>query len=793
MKGHATSAATLLRSVLARNRFGSTSLPQSQARLQSGMDESPLLAFVEQHAGECIVVVAFLAVSMTLFVMGAGIPYVMDNNETFSSLNHAHNLWNFDFFRSYGLADEAASPDAAAHPVVHSHQGNFPRLFAFLIYVLGARSAESQILVTTLTIGVASVLMAYTFFRRLAGELFATVTLLVFVTDYLMFAQWQVNTYRVWHGFFLFGTLLCVHGYAEWRRRNWLLATFLLYVGLFYWELVFAVFTALTAGFYSIWVYRHRWSAIVTSGLVQAAGALCGLAIIITQLAFYLGWDGFVEDLTLTLTARNYAPDDQNFLQILRDFYESRNIAFFYNVQSAENFLGPISFLRSLFSNVVQVQSPVVSLLALTLAAAVLLADSQLPGPQDIRCVYTAPRLASIGCLTLGIFMLLLSLNGDGLAVLGASWSGLQGRFTEVLFWGGPVLGVIAVALAVLLFRGAERFSAFAPPRLGRSIRAAFFLGLLGIYVADQGLFFNRLEAPLWLDYLTPVSSWTATALVLATAALGGFIILIGRRTMLGRWHFVPGAIAPFVICGALAYATVYQLSAGYLHTGYLYRLCPLPVFVYDVMLALGVFSALAIALTLVDQPLWQSRPALPRLATAALAAVLGCTLVVLWGSVQLRYMSLVPPNQFSFVEELGSDSIRGRGILSNTYATPFGVAAGGWAYLRSPNGKGGSVPSDAKVAADNPYIWLADRSTNTKYLRPDYYVCFFQLATTGTLRDAIVDENADRCSQLDIVRRAIYGPTKGFDPEPEIIARDRASDRWAILRLKWAEISPNP
>ncbi len=129
-------------------------------------DRNALVAIITQHAGALIVVVAFIVVSMTLYVMGDGLPYVTDNNETFSSLNHAHNLWTFDFFRSFGLADEAASPDPAAHPVVHSHQGNFPRLFAFLIYVLGARSAESQILVTTLTIGVASVLMAYSFFRR---------------------------------------------------------------------------------------------------------------------------------------------------------------------------------------------------------------------------------------------------------------------------------------------------------------------------------------------------------------------------------------------------------------------------------------------------------------------------------------------------------------------------------------------------------------------------------------------------------------------------------------------------
>ncbi len=164
MKGQEASAGTLLRSVEARNRFGTTWLSQSIARWMSVLDRHALIAFAARHAGALVVVAAFIAVSTALFVMGDGIPYVMDNNETFSSLNHALQPVEFDFFKSYGLADEAASPYPAAHPVVHSHQGNFPRLFAFLIYVLGARSAESQILVTTLTIGVASVLMAYAFF-----------------------------------------------------------------------------------------------------------------------------------------------------------------------------------------------------------------------------------------------------------------------------------------------------------------------------------------------------------------------------------------------------------------------------------------------------------------------------------------------------------------------------------------------------------------------------------------------------------------------------------------------------
>src|SRR3974390_2959737 len=85
-----------------------------------------------------IVLFLYVIYYVVLITWGHGVPYVMDNNETYSALLHAHNLWNFDFFRSFGLADDVASPLRAAHPVIHTHQGDFPRLFAFMLYVFGA-------------------------------------------------------------------------------------------------------------------------------------------------------------------------------------------------------------------------------------------------------------------------------------------------------------------------------------------------------------------------------------------------------------------------------------------------------------------------------------------------------------------------------------------------------------------------------------------------------------------------------------------------------------------------------
>jgi len=314
--------------------------------------------------GVAIILITYLVWYSFLIVRGHGIPYVMDNNESFSSLNHAYNLWNFDFFRSYGVTDEAVSPDPAAHPVGHTHQGNFPRLFAFVLYALGARSIESQIWITTMTIGIASVLMSYCFFRRLAGALFATIAVLLLITDYLMFAQWQVNTYRVWHGFLLFAALLTVRGFSEWPRRWWVIATVLTYAALFYGELVFAAFVTFTVAFYTVWTYRRAPGSVVLVGIAQGAGAALGLATVILQLVLYLGWQDFLTDLRLTLTARNFAPDDTEFITTLRNFYQTRNIAFFYNIQSSDQFAGLVTSLRFFSQYVLQTSTPFLSLLS---------------------------------------------------------------------------------------------------------------------------------------------------------------------------------------------------------------------------------------------------------------------------------------------------------------------------------------------------------------------------------------------------------------------------------------------
>ena len=105
------------------------------------------------RAGLVAVGGVYVLVFGTLLVQTDFLPYVFDNNETFSAWFHAYNLLNFDFGKSFGLTDEAFSFGAAAHPYVYTHGLNFPRFASVLMHLLGAKTPESQVLFSTATIG----------------------------------------------------------------------------------------------------------------------------------------------------------------------------------------------------------------------------------------------------------------------------------------------------------------------------------------------------------------------------------------------------------------------------------------------------------------------------------------------------------------------------------------------------------------------------------------------------------------------------------------------------------------
>lgn len=319
------------------------------------------------------IVVVYVGLYGAMLVYTDGLPYVMDNNESFSSLWHAANLYHFGPGQSYGLADESFSPHASAHPYVHTHQGNFPRLFAFLIYVLGARTIESQIAITTFTVGLAAIGLVWLFFARVATPVFAALVCAVFMTDYVLFAQWHVVTYRVWHCFLLFFALYCTDRATEPDGKRWLLGIGAAYWSLFYSELVFAAFAGAFCALYALYRCGNNLRRAALIILAQAGGGSLALLLVVFQAVSYLGLEDFRRDIYLTFLARNDLSRVPELMEQAARFFESRRAIFWYNFQERAPFAGVLPFLRSFTSFDWRTHTPLLAIVIWTLGAGWLL------------------------------------------------------------------------------------------------------------------------------------------------------------------------------------------------------------------------------------------------------------------------------------------------------------------------------------------------------------------------------------------------------------------------------------
>src|SRR6266540_310705 len=326
----------------------------------------------EQNVFRALTFILFCSVVFVLLFYCDFLPYGTDNNETFSSILHAKNMYLHGAGSTYGLTSETTSPIDAVQ-FVYTHQGNFPRFYALLLYAVGARSAEAQILITTLTIGSASIFFAHVYMERRVNALFAFIFCSVLITDYIMGLQWFVNTWRVWHFFFFFSTLLLAHAFADSvsSTPRTVVNCGLLVINfgcLFYFELIFAMFVAIFFALYLAFVLRRQPRKLMLGLAVSGIGSVLAICLLLTQIG-YLGWQGFLSDLSYTFFSRNAAPTDVGtFRERVLGFMREHNIVFWDNFTSADAGLKkPGEMLRLFFRYNMITQTPVLVLLSLLL------------------------------------------------------------------------------------------------------------------------------------------------------------------------------------------------------------------------------------------------------------------------------------------------------------------------------------------------------------------------------------------------------------------------------------------
>lgn len=544
-----------------------------------------------------LLIMAYMLVFGVFLVKTDFLPYVMDNNESFSSLWHAYNLYHFDIAKSAGLADEAFAYHEAAHAYAHTHQGNFPRLFAFLIFSLGARSIESQIAVTTFTVGIAAILMGFHFFSRIANPVFALTCCFLLITDYLLVAQWQVVTYRVWHEFFIFSSMLCVHRMIE-GRRFWPVLSIINFACLFYYELIFVAFVSLSSAFYAAYLCRGNKLRLLGFWMTQAVGGIAALAILALQLYFYLGWEDLKTDAFLTFLARNHYQDGAVLLQHMRDFYESRNIVFWYNLEDGSRYRSIGYFFASLLYSELQIHTPLLATLSLIglltllcvrafnsetkeksgldgvenrgkfLANAYeLISSNQIRGAIYLSGLHFAHKYfrGDFGDLQALLLRLMLVVLIAGILVSEFRIRILHAPRQNVL---RKVAVVTALIMLVLLFPSIYRHVSSVPILLDQY--SPFFFGYLLIY----GFFFAWV--PGWTSKFTEAMSMRTgfnnlalervSAALLFLSFLLLYMILFGKKLLLGveeRWTywFQPASLSYLALALIAALVSVYLLK----------------------------------------------------------------------------------------------------------------------------------------------------------------------------------------------------------------------------------------
>src|SRR5262245_4918446 len=392
------------------------------------------------------VLVCYCAVFGGILVYSDFLPYTFDNNESFSAFWHARNMYEYGIANSSGLADESYSSAAAAHPYVYTHAGASPRLFAYLLYVLGARTVELQIAVTVFTVGLLSFWFAYRFLAEISTRLYATIACLLLMTDYIMFTQWHIGIWHVWKMFLLFGGLYLAQRVASKRQAYSLLIVYAFHAFLFYYETVFEVYVAAAVFLYFVFATRD-WRFAFKFGVAQFAGALTAAAVLLGQLVLQFGWDVVRTDIYYTFIGRNFATDPMTFLEAARKFYANHNIVFLLNVPESSYYRNLAWAVRFLFQDHA-VHTPPWTLVVLAFAAAEIVRRLRVErvSPSMISRasnVVTAPAAFVLGTLSAALVYLLMNYPEIGVGLAPFSPDSISALWPFAIG-----IGVIVIAVA---------------------------------------------------------------------------------------------------------------------------------------------------------------------------------------------------------------------------------------------------------------------------------------------------------------------------------------------------------
>ena len=747
----------------------------------------------------------YVAYYAWLLVAGHGAPYVMDGGESFTVLWHAYNLFHFDFGASLGLTDEALSPHAAAHPYLSTLQGNFPRLFAFLIYALGARTIELQVVATTAVVGSASLALAYRFFARAVGPRFAAIYCALLMTDYILYAQWHVVTFRVWSGFFVFALLTCLNASDGPRRGRALALLFLIGFALFFSELAFAVMLSIAAAVYAAMSHWRRAKAAAGALATLAAGALAALALLALQTIARFGVDVAGKDLHHALIGSAFTRDGVRALA--GTFFETHHIAYWPATVDGSRYRRLEDFVFSLSHYDLQVYTPVFCLaVALLLVGAALGASGagfragarQPPEPRSRDAAgpsspgQRATDLILLAHLAGALFLVLrpIAVGAGVFALYPASGHGTAPAQVPAA---SIIAALAAAGGAVLIVKratGSWWKTTRMPPWL--AVRLLALLALAGAALAWQKLLYDGGGggelAGVWMLPLAAPGAVVAARIGIAAALAVAVLLAIGGAPELTARHAAAAyaTAGRFVVAGIAGYAAVYWFSPGIVLGDFQWRYAPYVVFFLCAAPA-AAFDLLARAAARGAGACREGH--IGGIASAGAAAALLLAGVIYWAEVQASYIRLLPPDHDSVFRRLAEPPFRSHGLVSNSNAAPMTAFSGEWGYSDAEVGRDRvTLTAEGYVLGHErrSHLWFADRDRNPAYAAPDFYVCFMPQNFASAAMRRVAQQHGwatpGGCSAVPLVADA---GKPGAVLHNEVVARDAPErDYWAVLRL---------
>ncbi len=770
----------------------------------------------------------FLSISLGLIASGRGIPAVFDGNETFSSILHAKNTLAFGPRASAGLADKSTSPHPQGHPVVHTHQGNFPRLYATVLSAIGLSDPAAQVVATVFPIGIASVFLLFLGLRRYVSPGFAFASLAILLTDYVLFAQWQVVTYRIWQFAFTAVLLATAIAYRE-RPRRWLLvATFAVSLMLFYYELVFASFLAVSVAAFTLLLWRREIASGVVFVSAQFAGALAGAGILIAQLAGYLGWDNFLTDMRLTYIGRNAGIADPATLGALRGFVEHNNIAFLYNFIDGSGLRSFSFFLDSIFRWGLQTYTPPFVFCIVTLAFSILVALFARNGPVQFpksaiagiavtavlgwlfgasgivfaavlsvasMTVFVLPRARNVA-QTIGSIdaALLISVPAIVLCVMAATFAKFGGyERGSVHDWINELAFGLAVLALILVFavRAMPQRSGGMP--LAAALRGAAVLCVAIAFAQFHHRLYDGSLRILWQQALPGafMPPFLQNLAMLAVAACAAALAVFGpelpersKAPLRETTQRVAILIGSFLL-GLLVVMIVFP---GYVYSGYMARYLNLLVLPFALFAGWVLYATGTLAVRFFENANFAARARSVRVAGAAAFAASGL-LIAWWLAIQSANARLFPADGLAVAHALRALPSDAPKTIANSYPAPFAVATGQWSYLDESFSSGRIVFSPASGYGhplDRKYLWFADRATNPDYNKPDAFICLLSPGYQSAAQQLVHSGRVNRCADNGIVQWTARNEPKTW-PHHTISGRDQSGrDAWAIVSLDW-------